>query len=229
MENSNKQEYKKVIEYICQLLNDNSLKAGDRLPAERSIAQTLSISRNSIREALSALNGMGIIERRQGSGNYISKNSVAAIKDMIHIMLAIDSTTKEDICSFRRYMDKMVCMAIADKGINENQKVNMQILVEKMELAGSADIADLDESFHRNLMLATENSFWISIMDAVIGVYREWIEKVFEETDADDYDRLLKCHSLILSGILENKQDLCMYAIDRHYDIIDKLLKNKRD
>lgn len=62
-----------------------------------------------------------------------------------------------------------------------------------------------------------------------IGVYREWIEKVFEETDADDYDRLLKCHSLILSGILENKQDLCMYAIDRHYDIIDKLLKNKRD
>ena len=65
MENSNKQEYKKVIEYICQLLNDNSLKAGDRLPAERSIAQTLSISRNSIREALSALNGMGIIERRQ--------------------------------------------------------------------------------------------------------------------------------------------------------------------
>lgn len=80
-----------------------------------------------------------------------------------------------------------------------------------MELAGSADIADLDESFHRNLMLATENSFWISIMDAVIGVYREWIEKVFEETDADDYDRLLKCHSLILSGIWKiNRICACM-------------------
>ena len=98
MQETNKQEYKKVIEYICGLLQENILKVGDRLPAERVIAQKLSISRNSIREALSMLNGMGIVERRQGSGNYVSKNSVGAIQDMIRIMLTIDSTTKEEIC-----------------------------------------------------------------------------------------------------------------------------------
>ena len=119
MEKKNKQEYKKVIEYICILLKESSLKAGDRLPTERCIAEKLSISRNSIREALSVLNSMGIIDRRQGSGNYVSKNSVGAIKDMIRLMLTIDSTTKEDICSFRRYMDKMICMAILDNGMQE--------------------------------------------------------------------------------------------------------------
>ena len=87
MQETNKQEYKKVIEYICGLLQENILKVGDRLPAERVIAQKLSISRNSIREALSMLNGMGIVERSQGSGNYVSKNSVGAIQDMIRIML----------------------------------------------------------------------------------------------------------------------------------------------
>ena len=45
MQETNKQEYKKVIEYICGLLQENILKVGDRLPAERVIAQKLSISR----------------------------------------------------------------------------------------------------------------------------------------------------------------------------------------
>ena len=172
------------------------------------------------------LNGMGIVERRQGSGNYVSKNSVGAIQDMIRIMLTIDSTTKEEICSFRRYMDKMVCMAVFDKGTQEKWRVTMQLILEKMEIAGNDEIALLDEDFHKNLMLATDNSFWITIMDAVIGVYREWINKVLEKSDAEDYKKLLKSHSLIFSGLVENKRDLCMYAIDMHYDIIDRLLKN---
>ena len=226
MEKENKQEYKKVIEYICELLQDSSLKVGDKLPTERGIAESLSISRNSIREALSVLNGMGIIERRQGSRNYVSKNSVGAIQDMIRIMLTINSTTKEDICTFRRYMDKMVCMAIFDKGTKEKWRIQMQTILEKMEIAGDGEIAMLDESFHRNLITATDNEFWITIMDAVIGVYREWIDKVLEKAGADDYKKLLKCHSLIYSGLVDNKQDLCMYAIDSHYDIIDRLLKN---
>lgn len=228
MEKTNKQEYKKVIEYICGLLQKSSLKVGDKLPTERNIAETLSISRNSIREALSILSGMGLIERRQGSGNYVSKNSVVAIQDMIRIMLTIDRTTKEDICSFRRYMDKMVCMAIFDREINDNWRLQMQIILEKMEIAGNNEIAALDESFHRNLMLATDNLFWITIMDAVIGIYREWIDKVLEKADASDYNKILKSHSLIFSGIVENKQELCMYAIDMHYDIIDRLLKTDR-
>lgn len=228
MESENKQEYKKAIEYILSLLKDKTLKVGDRLPTERGIAHTLSISRNSIREALSVLNGMGIIERRQGSGNYVSKNLAGAIQDMIRIMLAVDSTTKEDICSFRRYMDKMVCMAILERGMDEKCTLQMQMILEKMEIAENADIAALDENFHRNLILATENSFWITIMDAVIGVYREWIDRVLEKADVKDYNRLLKSHSLILSGLIENRQDLCMYAIDSHYDIIDRLLKNRK-
>ena len=108
----------------------------------------------------------------------------------------------------------------------KNNKEVLELILEKMEIAGNDEIALLDEDFHKNLMLATDNSFWITIMDAVIGVYREWINKVLEKSDAEDYKKLLKSHSLIFSGLVENKRDLCMYAIDMHYDIIDRLLKN---
>ena len=62
-------EYEKVLLYIKTLVKEKKLKLGERIPAEREIAQTLSVSRNSTREALKILVGNGMIEKRRGSGN----------------------------------------------------------------------------------------------------------------------------------------------------------------
>ena len=72
-ENSS-QEYAKAVAYIYELINNGTLEVGSRLPTERSISVQLGIGRNSTREALSILHGMGIIERKQGSGNYQPDN-----------------------------------------------------------------------------------------------------------------------------------------------------------
>ena len=50
-----RQEYEKAVQYIYSMLRDGVVKPGDRLPTERAIAETLGISRNSTREALSVL------------------------------------------------------------------------------------------------------------------------------------------------------------------------------
>ena len=65
-------EYEKAIQYIDQLIQQGDLQIGSKLPTERAIAEELGIGRNSTREALSILHGMGMIERVQGSGNYIT-------------------------------------------------------------------------------------------------------------------------------------------------------------
>ncbi len=61
-------EYEKAIEYIDQMIRDGELVTGSRLPTERTISEHLGIGRNSTREALSILHGMGMIRRVQGSG-----------------------------------------------------------------------------------------------------------------------------------------------------------------
>ena len=87
-------EYEKAIQYIYSLMQDGTLQNGSKLPTERTIAETLGIGRNSTREALSILHGMGMIERVQGSGNYISKNAGESIRRMLMMMLALGSITK---------------------------------------------------------------------------------------------------------------------------------------
>ena len=71
---SETREYQKVIDYVCQMIADGQLKIGDRLPTERQIAETLSIGRNSTREALRMLEHIGMISCKRGSGNYLTDN-----------------------------------------------------------------------------------------------------------------------------------------------------------
>ena len=63
--NNNSPEYKKVIDYVYDKIEDGNLTIGSKLPTERAISEELSISRNSTREALKTLECMGLITRKQ--------------------------------------------------------------------------------------------------------------------------------------------------------------------
>ncbi|MGH2346605.1 MAG: FadR/GntR family transcriptional regulator, partial [Chloroflexota bacterium] len=66
--------YSLVVEQIRALIESGQLKAGDKLPTERGLAEQLGVSRSSVREALSALEVLGVIHSRQGLGNFIAEN-----------------------------------------------------------------------------------------------------------------------------------------------------------
>jgi GntR family transcriptional repressor for pyruvate dehydrogenase complex len=62
----------KVVSYVLAMVRDGRLKKGDRLPPERTLAEELKMSRAVIREALSALQISGYVERRPGDGTFLS-------------------------------------------------------------------------------------------------------------------------------------------------------------
>lgn len=124
-ENSS-QEYAKAVAYIYELINNGTLEVGSRLPTERSISVQLGIGRNSTREALSILHGMGIIERKQGSGNYISGDAGKSISQIILMMLALRSISYTDVCEFRRILEKTVCSMIVKNGISKEHSERLK-------------------------------------------------------------------------------------------------------
>src|SRR4051812_38560855 len=69
--------YRVVATRIQELIRDENIKGGERLPAERDLASKLSVSRASLREALIVLELSGIVEVRGGSGVYVSEQAVA--------------------------------------------------------------------------------------------------------------------------------------------------------
>lgn len=230
------QEYTKAIQYIYQLINAGELEVGSRLPTERSIATQLGIGRNSTREALSILHGMGIIERKQGSGNYVSGDAGKSIGQIILMMLALKRMDYEDICEFRRSMEKTVCNALIKKKIAEKHRLALKECVEELESAQAqlavcnesdragclARLAAADDGFHNALIKAADNRLMAVVMDAVTQVYKEFIEHVIYNSEDKVRDELMECHRNIYEAVVSCDYETAEKAIDKHYDMVGR-------
>jgi GntR family transcriptional repressor for pyruvate dehydrogenase complex len=216
-------EYRKTIDYILDLIRSGMLQIGDKLPTERSISEKLGISRNTVREALRGLEILGIVNGKQGSGNYLTDNISESIAKAMDVMLLMNRTSKEEICSFRRSMEKTVCSYLIAKGCSNENKLNIVAALNRLkESEGTSENSLADRDFHYSLIYATENSFWITFMNAVSEVYMRWIDDFLVTADHSVHMKLQEAHEKMVQGIITGDTEFCLKAIDAHYDLIDK-------
>lgn len=218
-------EYDVAIEYIFGLMKDGTLKVGDKLSTERAIAAELGIGRNKAREALSILSGMGMIESRQGSGNFVSGNASGAIRNMIIMMMALNTISRQEVCKFRRDMEKAVCSSLISNPPSEEMKNRIKDTLRAMDGLSGEELAKADRDFHNALVKATGNKLWEVMMDAVADLYSEWIDYVIQKIDVKNRAKLMQSHKDIFNNIIEDKPRKAMQAIEKHYELIEELLK----
>ena len=220
MSKTTSMEYEKVIDYIDELIKNGDLCIGTKLPTERVIAEHLGIGRNSTREALSILHGMGMIRRVQGSGNYVTGDAHRSIRQICTMMLELGTITKKDVCEFRRVLEKSACMLLSV----EEQRQFEEVL-DAMETADEAQQPLLDRDFHALLLKATGNSLMITILEAISEVYQEWIDIVIHKTNDKEKARLWKYHKMIFRCLVDQNTEQTLKYVDNHYDLIEEMLE----
>lgn len=215
-------EYQKVITYLSDMIAAGELTMGSRLPTERKIAEVLSIGRNSTREALRMLENTGVIESRRGSGNYLVGNLSRAIFDVVDMMLLLQQTDREEICSFRRNMEKSVCRTIVENHTFFNWRTQaLELLNALVQSDSFSEQVELDRRFHYLLIHATENNFWITMMEPIADVYRRWIDAALLLADEQVTAQLHQAHIDMFQALDDSDIVRCEKAIDRHYDLVD--------
>lgn len=217
-------EYQKVIDYIFQMIKDGRLIVGSKIPSERDIAEQLGIGRNSTREAISIMRGMGLIESRHGSGNYIAKNSERTISNIVSVMLALGSISMKDILDFRRTMSRAVIEHVFMNGFDDDDKECVKKIIDNMESASGEQFLLLDQEFHVALIHATHNHLFITVMEAIAQVYQDSMSRVIESADMETTKRFLEIHSKIYECIIKKDKDECLKYINEHYDFAESKL-----
>ena len=210
-------EYEKAIQYIDRLIQQGNLQVGSKLPTERAIAEELGIGRNSTREALSILHGMGMIERVQGSGNYISKDAGGSIHRILRMMLALGTITGKEIADFRCMMEKAVCLDLLDRGLSEEQQIYFEEILQGMEAAPAEGFLEFDKTFHAQLIRATGNPLFILLLESVSDLYQEQIARVLQHMDNAGRREILTQHRAIYYHLTQKHKEAMLEAIDRHY------------
>src|ERR671910_654816 len=87
--------YEQVVEQIQDGIRSGTLVPGQRLPTERELGESFRVSRAVVREALKVLAAMGLVESRQGSGNYISAKPVPSISRALILSATPDERPRD--------------------------------------------------------------------------------------------------------------------------------------
>lgn len=208
---------------LLGLIGEQELRPGDKLPAERELAQMMGVSRPVLREALRALAIMRVVDIRQGTGTYITSLEPQQLISHLDFVFPKDSVALLKLFEARRVVE-IGNVRLAAARIGRDEVARLQDLVHA--LAGAIDepdrFSDLDIAFHTSVCDAADNFLltqFMNIVNTLGKVSRErtgGIRKVRETA--------LRDHRAILAALKANDPYAAEQAMSRHLDHIEDVL-----
>lgn len=144
--------YLKVAEQLAKPILAGELREGDALPSERELAARMQVSRPTIREAVTALEVMGLVQVRRGAGVFVTSNASPVV--------ALDNAPGPfELLEARRTLEPEVA-AFAAERIGEEQIDRLRQLLRRFsdESLDPEQIEAIDRDFHVLIAEATRNS-----------------------------------------------------------------------
>ncbi|HRO11960.1 FadR/GntR family transcriptional regulator [Amaricoccus sp.] len=174
-----------VAEALSRHIDEAHLKPGDRLPTERALMQALGIGRSSLREAVSQLRALGVLETRIGSGIYIRKPVSART---VHLPLSIEPRDLAGglllTLEVRRGVEIEASMAAARRRTPEDI-ARIETALDEMERVhlreGTSGAADL--AFHLTVYDASGNPLFRQVLEQLRGHFERFWAQPFDRPD----------------------------------------------
>jgi GntR family transcriptional repressor for pyruvate dehydrogenase complex len=200
--------HEQVVAQIQDKILDGELRVGAKLPSERDLVEALGVSRSSVREALRALEAMGIIDAQGGSGrdsgSVISGRSTEALGTLLRLHVALAGIALEDLIDVRVQLERHAAEGAAmHRGAEDVAR--LRTLVESMQPSrvSSSEFNELDTEFHVSIARSSGNGLAATLMQALRDAVKAEMMRAF--TAIDDWrnvgERLVAEHSGIVDAI----------------------------
>lgn len=149
-----------VVRRILEMVKAGVLKAGDTLPPERDLAQSLNVSRPSVREALRGLTVLGVVRTRQGGGAYISDLGPDSLLGPIQFYLSLEEMNIRELYDARALIESDVARRAA-VNIGEEALGRLEALLAEQEqvLGDPLAFRRSDYAFHEIIWIGSRNAF----------------------------------------------------------------------
>lgn len=160
--------YEEIVEQIRELVARGELKPGDRLPSERDLVERLKVSRASIREALSALELMGLLEVRSGEGTFVRKLRSESVVAPLAWMLTMEKGTVLELLEIRKILEVQAVGMAAERAESEDIR-ELSAALDRLQddLNSPTSDGSSDHRFHYAITRATKNKIMIRLMDTI--------------------------------------------------------------
>ena len=204
-----------VLDSLLAAIESGRIRIGEELPPERDLAEALGISRNSLRECLSILSFMGIVENR-GNRKVLVKNADYYRKARSLLELSYSPDTFDDFMEFRRTNEREIAKLACRRATQEDLD-RLRGSVERLENDATDYLADVE--FHVNLAYASHNTIFAAMLDYVNCLILELRMRFFEREDY--HGKTAQAHRRIYEAVAARDEELAAYEMGRHLRIIE--------
>ena len=214
--------YEEVAKQIERLIL-KKLKPGDKLPSERELAETLQVSRSSIRDAILGLELVGMVESRQGAGTIVRELATDSFTNPFSDALKRRQKSVGELLDFREMLEpplaaRAAVHASADE-ISEMEGI-LQRQEDKQE-HGEVTIAE-DAEFHYTVALASGISVVLKVIDILMELLRETRERSLQVEGRSQ--KSIAGHRRILAAIKRRDAEAAKAAMRRHIKDIEEIV-----
>ncbi|MCC6007465.1 MAG: FCD domain-containing protein [Rhodobacteraceae bacterium] len=221
-----------VVRQIELLILRGVLRPGERLPAERELADRLGVSRPSLREALAELQQAGLVSTRPGAGVFVAEVLGSAFSPALVRLFRSHEDAIFDYIDFRRDLESMSAERAATLGTGTDLKV-IDTLFHKMEAAHSkrdpTDEAQLDAQFHLAIVEASHNIVRLHMMRSMFELLADGVfynrQAMFRQRATRD--QLLEQHRAINNALQARDPEAARDAAAAHLDFVESTLRSE--
>ncbi|WP_428911950.1 FadR/GntR family transcriptional regulator [Niallia sp. Krafla_26] len=211
--------YEVIAEQIKQQIIDGDLKPGDRLPTGKELCEMYGVGRSTVREALSALEIMGLIETRQGEGSTVKtwNPEIMALPNFQDFL--ISEETVLELMEARKSLEISISRMAAIKRTEEDlNKLEDNLKYMELNLSNPNESKKTDMLFHKLLAQSTQNSIMVHLIEAI----SDQMDKAMEEIRRITFGspslsrKILKEHRAIYQAVVEQNTALAQQKMLDH-------------
>lgn len=225
-----KKIYEEVAEALHEGIRSGVLKPGDKLESVQQLAENFQVGRSAIREALSALKAMGLIEMRQGEGTFVRQFEESSIKFPLSTAMLMNKDDVMNLLEVRSIIEIGAAASAAIRRTSENLK-SMEEALEEMKIAhGNEELGEKsDLKFHLALATATQNFLLVKLLTDVSDIMQQTMKetrKIWLFSKQTTVEQLYEEHFNIYKAVLEQNGEKAGMAMETHLNNV-KVVINK--
>ncbi|GAA0407374.1 pyruvate dehydrogenase complex transcriptional repressor PdhR [Cocleimonas flava] len=219
-----------IADKLQTLIVEGSLKPGDRLPAERTLAESFGVSRPSLREAIQKLQSRGLLKTRPGGGTTVESSLNPEFVDPLISFFQEHPESRFDVLEVRHSLEGNAAWHAAIRATDED-KENIKACYEKMILLHNGDDplaeAQSDAEFHLSIVEASHNLVLLHMMRGLFTLLQNSISHNLDKlyTLPRVFEPLSNQHKALMEAVIAGDPEKARQAAQDHLAFVEDSLQ----
>ncbi|WP_158735851.1 FadR/GntR family transcriptional regulator [Alteribacillus sp. YIM 98480] len=173
-----KRKFEVIIDQIKDLLVQKKIKVGQKMPSEVKLAESLEVSRSSLREALKILSFLGMLESKTGEGTIIKEANTDNLSSLMSLIAVSKGLDTSELYELRVILEINAASLAAKRHSTEDLEEIKKYLMGMSRVGIDKETqAEYDHSFHMAISRASKNEMLVMVMGLISGLLQEQIKE----------------------------------------------------